>query len=73
MIKFMQVNKLSKPDKGYIAVQLDRETSYIKRIYLDDMTLDEIVGSSTSLSFNCLPKFFRIQEVPLNAELFAFV
>ena len=73
MIKFMQINNYCRDDHRYLAMQIDRETSYIKRIFDDDMTLNEVIGSPHSLSFQCLPKIFRIQQVPLNSETFAFI
>jgi hypothetical protein len=60
MIKFLQINDFLNPDLRYLAMHIDRETSYIKRILDDDMTLDEVVGSPNSLSFTSLPKVFRI-------------
>ena len=45
MIKFMQINNFCREDHRYLAMQIDRETSYVKRIFDEDMTLNEVIGS----------------------------
>ena len=41
----MQINNFYSADHRYLAMQIDRETSYIKRILDDDLTLSEVIGS----------------------------
>lgn len=58
--KFMQVNNFYNAESSYLALQLDRETSYIKKILDSDASLDDVLGAPQTLSFNNLPRIFRI-------------
>lgn len=73
MKKYMQINKFSRPGYTYLAMHIDRETSYIKKVFDDELTLDQVIGPAGSLSFINLPRLLRIQQVPEDSEVFALV